>query len=641
MKVNFILFCLVVTVVPCFSQIGPTIVQNIVAGGDGNDRGLGMDSTFDRGVVIAGITYSHSNSLITRRVANSNSDALVMRYDLNGDLMWSFCYGGTNNDVMNDIIQTMDGGFIAVGKSNSVDFDLPATNDATFSNIWIVKLSAAGAIEWSKTYGGTLAEDAMSVLQLADGSYVVAGVSESTAATSPFGTALGSKDLVLIKLDVNGNNPLFNRLGGNREEQPAKVIQLTNGNLVVVGSTTTLNNGIITGNHSSNISLTSDIWVVWLNSNLVYIENRCYGSSKTDNGFGVEEMSNGDLIIGGMVSFANEGDVRQLPSHAGTEGWIARIKPSVSRPLDTVWTRPIGGNDADNFRSMVKTSDGHVVVALLAQSGSNVNTDITDKISTGNIGDVWVAKFNTSNAEILFKRSYGTSVADDVDKIMIWKGDNLLFVGTLQGATRDADLTGQPAYGATDLWMASAKDISSPLPIVLSRFSGKVLSTCNSLQWQTESESNSKEFWIERSQDDIAFKVIGVIKAAEESNIPRQYEYNDYEMPATATYRLRLVDKDNSFTVSHVITLRRPENTSELMKAHVQYNTVVFSVNSDKNEPAVLQLLDAGGQLVGTRKTELLKGYHSYELNPGILQRGVYIAVLIAGNKKSAVKIVR
>lgn len=639
MKENFILFFLMVCVSMSFSQTGPTIVQNIVVGGNSNDRGLGMDTTSDRGVIIVGTTTSSNNSLITRRVENSNSDAMVLRYNQSGNLLWSKCIGGTNNDVLNDIIQTMDGGFIAVGKSNSIDGDLPLTNDATFSNLWIVKLNAAGDIEWSRVYGGTAAEDAVSVLQLLDGSFVIAGVSESTTATSPFGTAHGAKDLVLIKLDADGSNPVFNRLGGTRDDYPARIIHLANGNFVVAGSTTTPNDGIITGNHST--ALTSDIWVVWVDGNLSHIENRCYGSASTETGTSVEELSSGELMIGGTVPYVNNGDIRQAPNHTGVEGWLARINPAAARPIDTVWTRSYGGNSADYFRSMVKTTEGNIIIGLQALSSSNVNTDITDKISGGNIGDVWLAKINAGNGAILFRRSYGTTAADDIDKIMLWNSDNLLFVGTLSGATRDGDLAGQPSYGVTDLWMASFRDVISVLPIHLSSFSGKSYDSYNWLEWQTAFESNSKEFSIERSEDGKEYKVVGVVQAAGESGMPKHYSFKDYETLPTATYRIRLVDQDGSSVLSRIVILRKGVKNTIVEKMYLQNNSAVFLINSNIDQQATIQLLDVSGRTVVAQKINLLKGFNTSVLQTGQLPSGLYVGVVSCGNNKYCVRMVK
>jgi hypothetical protein len=44
---------------------------------------------------------------------------------------------------------------------------------------WVVKLNSAGAMTWQKTLGGTGEDAAMSIKQISDGNYIVAGYSKS------------------------------------------------------------------------------------------------------------------------------------------------------------------------------------------------------------------------------------------------------------------------------------------------------------------------------------------------------------------------------------------------------------------------------------------------------------------------------
>lgn len=456
MKRNLMAFAFLFNVINGFCQNAPIIVQNIVAGGDKVDQVNGMDSTADKGLIISSTTFSTNNSMITRRVSNSFADALVIRYDQAGNILWSKCYGGSRADVLNDIKQTADGGFIAVGRSSSTNYDLPATNDSTYGNIWVLKLSATGNVEWSRVFGGSNTDDAASVIQIADGSYIIAAY--TGAPGDVYGSVFGENDLLIIKLDANGANEVFKRYGGTRKDVPAKIIQLANGKYVVVGSTYTPNDGIVTGNHSP-LYLTADIWVVWLDSDLSHIRNKCYGGVQNDLGVDVLEMSNGDLIIAGTAPFNSGGDIQALPHHSAVDGWVARINPNETRPNDIVWARPYGGNRIDNFRSMAKTPDGNIVIGLQTYSNSDSVTDITDSKSGPNatISDVWLAKVNPADGAIISRRCYGTSMGEDLGKI-ISREEGLMFGSTLGGPTRDADLYGQPAFGATDLWIARLVD---------------------------------------------------------------------------------------------------------------------------------------------------------------------------------------
>ena len=449
MKKSFLAFALLITVASGFCQHAPVIVQNIVTGGDKNDALKAMDSTADKGLIIAATTVSTGDSIITRKVANAYTDALLIRYNQAGNRVWARCYGGSRNDVINDIRQTADGGFIAVGHSNSTNDDLAGNTDSLYYNIWIMKLSATGDIEWSRIFGGTNTDDAASVIQIADGSYVIAGYTGGPADMA--GSVYGESDLLVIKLDANGINAVLKRYGGTRTDVAAKIIQLVNGNYAVIGTTSTPNDGIVTGNHSTAF-LAEDIWVVWLDSNLNHLENRCYGSTNShEKGVDILELNNGDLLIGASVP-GSGGDIGSLPHHNGYEGWVARINKNVPRPYDTVWTHAYGGNSYDYFRSMVKAPDGNIIIGLQSTSTTDPITDITDS-KVDQDGNIWLAKINPVNGAIIYSSGYGSSKADDLKQIIL-REEGLVFGGTLLSNIRDNDLSTAPAFGMGDVWIA-------------------------------------------------------------------------------------------------------------------------------------------------------------------------------------------
>ncbi|MGC4039293.1 MAG: hypothetical protein QM710_00440 [Flavobacterium sp.] len=61
------------------------------------------------------------------------------------DIEWQKVYGGTGSERAKSIIQTSDGGYIFAGESDSVDGDVTGNHGSL--DIWIVKMSATGALE--------------------------------------------------------------------------------------------------------------------------------------------------------------------------------------------------------------------------------------------------------------------------------------------------------------------------------------------------------------------------------------------------------------------------------------------------------------------------------------------------------------
>src|SRR5437868_417045 len=63
-------------------------------------------------------------------------------------IQWQECYGGSNDDLIRNIIPTFDGGYIGIGETYSFDGD--ATGNHGGKDAWIIKLDSLGNLLWHK-----------------------------------------------------------------------------------------------------------------------------------------------------------------------------------------------------------------------------------------------------------------------------------------------------------------------------------------------------------------------------------------------------------------------------------------------------------------------------------------------------------
>ena len=85
-------------------------------------------------------------------------------------------------DILNDLLQTSDGGYIVGGSSISLagyDKSESRIGPSTFNDYWIIKLDLEGSIVWENTIGGNKADDFKSLQECVDGGYILAGSSLS------------------------------------------------------------------------------------------------------------------------------------------------------------------------------------------------------------------------------------------------------------------------------------------------------------------------------------------------------------------------------------------------------------------------------------------------------------------------------
>jgi hypothetical protein len=108
----------------------------------GGGTSTSVSSTSDLGYVAMG-TGQYGNPA-------DNYNVVVTRLDASGNVVWNKAYGGNGYDWGAQARQTSDGEFIVTGWTESFG--------AGSTDCFLMKLSALGALEWAKTYGGAGAD---------------------------------------------------------------------------------------------------------------------------------------------------------------------------------------------------------------------------------------------------------------------------------------------------------------------------------------------------------------------------------------------------------------------------------------------------------------------------------------------------
>ena len=118
-----------------------------------------------------------------------------------GNFEWQKCIGGFNAEYPSSVKSTADGGYIAIGSTDSFDGDI----DSAYGNqdAFVAKLNSLGSLEWTKILGGLGYDIGNDILSTNDGGYfAVCGVD---GFAYPYPGNHGGVDGVLYKLDSVGN----------------------------------------------------------------------------------------------------------------------------------------------------------------------------------------------------------------------------------------------------------------------------------------------------------------------------------------------------------------------------------------------------------------------------------------------------
>ena len=215
-------------------------------------------------------------------------------------------------------------------------------------------------------------------------------------------------------------------------------------------------------------------------------------------------------------------------------------------------------------------------------SGVIINSNFTNigTVAPGNSPGILSFTGNLVNNGVLNIEIGGTVAGSGYDKILV-SGTmtisgtlNVSFINSYVPAVGDeftiidaASSTGAfltvnlPAI-APRVWQTTYNDangtvvlkvLPDPLPVTLVSFDVVKKETAAELSWVTSQETNSSHFEVERSTKDLAWEVIGSVKALTESSALEKYGYLDvHPLSGENLYRLKMIDLDGTFAYSRI-----------------------------------------------------------------------------------------
>lgn len=338
-------------------------------GGTNLEIANSIQQTGDGGFIVAGESKSNNGDVSGHHGSTDYRDFWIVKLSESGIIEWQKSLGGSDSDIAFDIQQTIDGGYIVAGVSNSNDGDVTINKGS--SDYWVVKLTGSGAIEWQKSLGGGLQDIARSVKQTSDGGYIVAGHSNSS--NGDVTGNHGSSDFWIVKLSMEGNLSWQKSLGGSQYDAAHSIFQTSEGDYIIAGNTES-NNGDVMENNGGN-----DFWIVKLSTDGEIIWQNSLGGSVSDFGYDIKSTFDGGSIVAGFSS-SIDGDVSENQGQG--DFWLVKLNS-----LGNIeWQKSVGGTLSEVAYSVQQTMDGGFIAAGSSESN--------DGDVTGNHGgmDYWLVK---------------------------------------------------------------------------------------------------------------------------------------------------------------------------------------------------------------------------------------------------------
>jgi hypothetical protein len=307
---------------------------------------------------------------------------------------WIKTYGGSQTDVVNDVLVAKDGGFYILGATN-VDWEVWEG-----AEIYLVRTDSNGEVLWEKSYGGAPFQTGHAMTFTDDGNLMLASSIARDEDTR--------MDIYLLKVDLEGNELESHIIGGPMDEHVNAIQPTPDGGYILFGNivdpddfvtdpgvagyggfenrssilvirldsagneiwTSVLDNGkntmgigggAIKGGGYYVVSsilnypeLDDDLHVIKLDEEGNEVWSRTWEEGRT-NARGFQVTPEGNVLVGAMYS--QSGDPR--------EGDADYMLLEIDQEGTTLWEQVLGTPDiVDMITRVVQTKDGGYVVII-------------------------------------------------------------------------------------------------------------------------------------------------------------------------------------------------------------------------------------------------------------------------------------
>jgi hypothetical protein len=344
-----------------------------------------------------------------------------------GDALWSKAFGDPTSQRPTAIATDKDGNVIVVGAfDGKVDFGKDVHASAGSEDIFVLKLAPDGSTLWSRRFGDTLGDVALSVAATPDGDIVVGG---SFQGTVDFGngplTSAGLSDMFLLKLGSGGVTLWSKRFGDSASQSIGAVTVDPAGHVVIAG-------GFIGSvNFSAFAPLTSaglaDVFVAKFGPSGAFIWAKSFGDASSQGAMSVATDATGNIVVAGTNTGTFDFGGPPIATAGSSDIFVAKLEAGGG---GHIWSKGFGDPSLQALFGAGVDAQGNV--AFGGRYGGSMDLGGGALEPAGSGENFFVAKLGPAGDHV-FSRGFATDFTKHAGGVGVDAVGNVLLTGHLNG----------------------------------------------------------------------------------------------------------------------------------------------------------------------------------------------------------------
>lgn len=392
---------------------------------------------------------------------NSTYDATVCKLFRDGSIAWTKFYGDSLNNYALSMNQTKDGKLIICGETEVSVFDKDA---------FVAKIDTDGTLLWYKQFGNFQNQTFRYVEATSDGGYIACG---STTDNS------NVNDIYYLKLDSLGNQVWTGTIGGSYNDVGTAIHQLADGGF------------ILTGDSNSNNASNYDVEVTRLDSAGGAIWDFAFGDTLTNGSQGILPLADG--------SFISYGETDPAPNQP-----FNFFMEKIDAVGTSIFRKTFGGPVSDALFSLIQDASGNFYFTGYSNSYHPGPIDMVFGKTDSAANLLWVQTFGDSSIDIgyqiiaakdsgfyLFGNGYHNG---DDDFLLVYAKDTLAGVGITEFLTPHKNIQTWPNPTKNSLQIVFNKTMNTPAKFTLYSLQGNLMfetsASCNGMSYNLQFPDN-------------------------------------------------------------------------------------------------------------------------------------------------------